>query len=39
MKRKEVYTAEQIKRVLTGAGVDIMSEVDSDYIIFCPLPQ
>jgi DNA primase len=36
MKRKEVYTAEQIKRVLTGAGVDIVSEVDSDYIIFCP---
>jgi DNA primase len=36
MKRKEVYTAEQVKRVLTGAGVDIMSEVDSDYIIFCP---
>ena len=36
MKRREVYTAEQIKRVLTGAGVDIMSEVDSDYIIFCP---
>lgn len=33
---KTVYTAEQIKRVLTGAGVDIMSEVDSDYIIFCP---
>jgi len=36
MKRKEVYTAEQIKRVLAGAGIDIMSEVDSDYIIFCP---
>lgn len=35
-KIKSVYTAEQIKRVLTGAGVDIMSEVDSDYIIFCP---
>lgn len=33
---KTVYTAEQIKRVLIGAGVDIMSEVDSDYIIFCP---
>ena len=30
------YTAEQIKRVLTGAGVSIESEVDSDYIIFCP---
>ena len=30
------YTQEQIKRVLTGSGVDIESEVDSDYIIFCP---
>ena len=30
------YTKEQIKRVLTGAGVTIESEVDSDYIIFCP---
>lgn len=31
-----VYTAEQIKRVLDGSGVSIESEVDSDYIIFCP---
>lgn len=31
-----IYTKEQIKRVLTGAGVTIESEVDSDYIIFCP---
>lgn len=31
-----LYTAEQIKRVLTGAGVTIESEVDSDYIMFCP---
>jgi DNA primase len=30
------YTAEQVKRVLTGAGIDIESEVDSDYIMFCP---
>ena len=30
------YTKEQIKRVLTGTGVTIESEVDSDYIIFCP---
>ena len=30
------YTAEQIKRILTGTGVTIESEVDSDYIIFCP---
>lgn len=30
------YTKEQVKRVLTGAGVTIESEVDSDYIVFCP---
>ena len=30
------YTREQIKRVLTGSGITIESEVDSDYIIFCP---
>jgi DNA primase len=32
----DIYTAEQIKRILTGSGIDIESEVDSDYIIFCP---
>jgi DNA primase len=32
----DLYTPEQIKRVLTGAGLDIESEVDSDYIVFCP---
>ena len=31
-----LYTKEQIKRVLTGAGLTIESEVDSDYILFCP---
>jgi DNA primase len=36
MKTKASYTPEQIKRVLTGAGIDIESEIDSDYIIFCP---
>ena len=30
------YTAEQVKRVLIGSGVSIESEVDTDYIIFCP---
>ena len=30
------YTAEQIERVLIGSGIDIQSEVDTDYIIFCP---
>lgn len=34
--KTNIYTKEQIKRVLSGAGVDIESEVDSDYIIFCP---
>jgi DNA primase len=34
--KSNIYTPEQIKRVLTGAGVSIESEVDSDYIIFCP---
>ncbi len=32
----DIYTAEQIKRILSGAGITIESEVDSDYIIFCP---
>lgn len=35
-KHTNLYTKEQIKRVLTGTGVTIESEVDSDYIIFCP---
>jgi DNA primase len=30
------YTAEQIERILIGSGIDIQSEVDTDYIIFCP---
>ena len=30
------YSQEQIKRVINGSGIDIESEVDSDYIIFCP---
>jgi DNA primase len=30
------YTQEQIKRVLAGSGIQVESEVDSDYIIFCP---
>ena len=34
--KANTYTTEQIKRVLTGTGVTIESEVDSDYIIFCP---
>jgi DNA primase len=32
----DTFTEEQIARVLRGTGVDIESEVDSDYIIYCP---
>ena len=35
-KHTNIYTKEQIKRVLTGTGVTIESEIDSDYIVFCP---
>jgi DNA primase len=31
-----LYTAEQIQRILAGSGITVESEVDSDYIIFCP---
>ena len=34
--KSNIYGKEQIKRVLAGAGISIESEVDSDYIIFCP---
>lgn len=30
------YTAKQVGRVLAGSGLDVQSEVDSDYIVFCP---
>jgi DNA primase len=33
---KDVYTEEQVKRVLNGIGVDIESEVGLEYIVFCP---
>ena len=35
-KHSNIYTKEQVKRVLTGTGVTIESEIDSDYIVFCP---
>jgi DNA primase len=34
--QSNIYTKEQIKRVITGSGLTIESEVDSDYILFCP---
>ena len=34
--KSDIYTPEQISRILTGTGITLESEVDSDYIIFCP---
>lgn len=34
--QNNIYTREQIKRILAGTGIDVESEVDSDFIIFCP---
>jgi DNA primase len=31
-----LYSPEQVRRVLNWSGIDIESEVDSDYLIFCP---
>jgi len=30
------YTSEQVKRVLSGSGTTVESELDADFIIFCP---
>jgi len=31
-----LYNADQVRRVLDGAGVNIEKELDTDFIIFCP---
>lgn len=31
-----IYTAEQVRRVILSSGISIESEVDSEYIVFCP---
>ena len=31
-----LYSPEQVRRVLNWSGIDIESEVDSDFLIFCP---
>jgi DNA primase len=35
-KQSDIYTEEQVRRVLVGSGIDIESEVDSELIVFCP---
>ena len=36
MTSKDIYSEEQIRRVLNGAGIDIENEFGLDFIIFCP---
>lgn len=31
-----LYTRDQVRRVIVGAGITVENELDSDYIIFCP---
>lgn len=31
-----MYGPDQIKRVITGSGLTIENEIDTDYILFCP---
>jgi DNA primase len=31
-----LYTKEQVQRVLAGSGIDVYSELEADFIIFCP---
>ena len=35
-KQVNIYSPEQVRRVITGSGISIENEVDSDYIVFCP---
>ena len=32
----DIYTEEQVKRVVTGCGLTIQSEMDGDVMVFCP---
>ncbi len=35
-KQTDIYTPEQVRRVILGSGIKIESEVESEYIVFCP---
>ena len=32
----DLYSEDQVKRVLDGSGINIESEMDNDFMIFCP---
>jgi DNA primase len=33
---EKYYSEDQIKRILVASGIDVVTEVESDFIIFCP---
>lgn len=35
-KQTNIYTQEQVRRVILGSGISVESEVDSEFIVFCP---
>ncbi len=35
-KQSNLYGKEQVKRVLSGSGVDVVSELENEYIVYCP---
>jgi len=35
-KQANIYTEEQIRSVISKSGIEIASEVESDFLIFCP---
>jgi len=35
-KQSNIYGKEQVKRVLSGSGVDVVSELENEYIVYCP---
>lgn len=36
MAKETIYSNDQVRRVLEGAGVQIESEMENDFMIFCP---
>ena len=34
--KDNLYAPEQVRRVISGSGIRIESEIDSDFVVFCP---
>lgn len=35
-KQGDIYTPEQVRRIITGSGLDVQSEFDGWYVVYCP---